>query len=108
MRVAGKTWQIAYEIKKRSVIQLRHVFAVMLYTNHTDLSYLFSKTFRKISSNETDTAIKVRHSNYAHLGKALREAVEVWRTAEDDEIKVYYHGISRQILFTGFDKRFAG
>eukprot|EP01084_Bolivina_argentea_P261850 442665_1 len=108
MRVAGKTWQIAYGIKKRSVIQLRHVFAVMLYTNHTDLSYLFSKTFRKISSNETDTAIKVRHSNYAHLGKALREAVEVWRTAEDDEIKVYYHGISRQILFTGFDKRFAG
>eukprot|EP01083_Nonionella_stella_P201915 738171_1 len=42
-------WEIVYEIPAGSSIGIKHILAVLLYTNHTDLSAGFSRSFRKIS-----------------------------------------------------------
>eukprot|EP01084_Bolivina_argentea_P205930 351699_1 len=104
-------WEMVYGIKKDSPITMNHILAVLLYTNHTELSAAFSKTYRKITTTETDKSVKQRHSEYGHWAKLLREAVECWGTQLHDkntEIKCFYHGISRKMVFDSFNPRFAG
>eukprot|EP01084_Bolivina_argentea_P206397 352413_1 len=108
IRGSNGFWKIVYGIKRNSTITLNHILSVLLYTNHTDLSSQFSRSFRKLSPSETDDALKKRHSEYYNWAKTLREAVECWGTylIQAESINAFYHGISCQMLFDGFNKRF--
>eukprot|EP01084_Bolivina_argentea_P016879 31533_1 len=53
-----------------------HLVAMMVYCNQDELQKHFSQTFRKKDNNESIESLKSRHSNYAHLGRLLRECVE--------------------------------
>eukprot|EP01083_Nonionella_stella_P271359 919486_1 len=117
---AWPEWALIYSVKPNSAIILNHVLAVMFYTNHTNLSTAFSRSFRKLTKMESDEALKTRHSYYAVWGKFLREAVECFGERSDfidknmdfnannicfgksyDQTKtLFYHGISCKMLFT--------
>eukprot|EP01084_Bolivina_argentea_P287756 493771_1 len=102
-------WQDVYGIKAQSVITSNHIFAVMLYTNHTQLSFYFSKSFRPCIETDTIASMKNRHSEYGNWAKTLRETVETYGTilSSLSSIKSFYHGISRKMLFPGgFDGTF--
>eukprot|EP01083_Nonionella_stella_P285896 973108_1 len=89
-------WKIVYEIPEGSPIKMKHILAVLLYTNHTDLSAAFSRSFRKISGSESDNKLKERHSHYANWARLLREAVECWGSRLWDTTQrrsIFYHGI---------------
>eukprot|EP01083_Nonionella_stella_P129615 393300_1 len=60
-----------YEVKE---LELKHVVAMVLYTNYTDLVTAFARTLRR-AMNETDERWKARHANYWHMAKTLREMV---------------------------------
>eukprot|EP01084_Bolivina_argentea_P194383 333512_1 len=65
-----------YGIKIGLTISNTHLLAMMVYCNQDELQRKFSETFRKISADETIDSLIKRHSNYAHLGRLLRECVE--------------------------------
>eukprot|EP01083_Nonionella_stella_P161834 530521_1 len=69
---AEHLWTIVYEIPKGSQIRMKHIIALLLYTNHTDLSAAFSSSFRKVSGSESDNQLKERHSHYANWARILR------------------------------------
>ena len=69
-------WEISYGIKRGIPITVPHIIAVLMYTNYTEASYEFSRTFRKISPFESDRVLKERHAEVGIWGKLLREAVE--------------------------------
>eukprot|EP01083_Nonionella_stella_P187872 691328_1 len=107
---AVKLWEIVYRIQAGTMITMKHILAVLLYTNHTDLSAAFSRSFRKLSGAESDGKLKQRHSHYANWARLLREAVECWGygLGETTETRsIFYHGISKKMVFDGFQQRFS-
>ena len=103
-------WQIVYNLPTGSKISLQHIFAVMVYTDFTNLSAAFSATYRKLTTTESDRKWKSRHREYAHFARLLREAVECWGTFIEDvpHLTKFYHGISRRMVFKHFMARFCG
>eukprot|EP01084_Bolivina_argentea_P053826 98764_1 len=97
-----------YDIDLYSPLQVRHVTAMLLYTNYTDLSYDISKSFRKISKMETDSSLKYRNSLYANINKALREIVECYgQRIYLSSDPLFYHGVS-YLYFNKFVTSFYG
>eukprot|EP01084_Bolivina_argentea_P284264 487135_1 len=103
-----------YGIRDGTPITKQHLTSVMIYCCYTNLSYKFSETFRKISSNkskkkysnilkssvaiitqwenlakdelsiESDTSLKERHSNFHHMAKYLIEATNLFSSTAVD------------------------
>lgn len=93
-------FQDVYNIPVGAPISLQHVLSVLLYTNHTELSAAFSRSYRKLRDSESDYSLKHRHSFYANWAKLLCETMEAYGVAfADSSLKRFYHGISSQMLF---------
>eukprot|EP01084_Bolivina_argentea_P112610 200831_1 len=100
-------WQRLYGMDLFAPVTMKHILALLLYTNNTKLCTEFSKSFRKIKKNETDEQLKQRHCEFANWGKYLRELIEVYGTRLDEtKIKSFYHGISTKMMFTGLSQHF--
>eukprot|EP01084_Bolivina_argentea_P077176 139904_1 len=112
IKAPNRNWLKVYEIPKNSSIQLKHILCIMFYTNFTNLQNELTKTYRKLSSKESDESIKQRHSKYGHWGRYLRETIDLFGTtfqyAKSDMFKQFYHGLSCKMKFDGFKKRFYG
>eukprot|EP01084_Bolivina_argentea_P094221 169381_1 len=78
VQTAWWIWEQVYGIKDGSLITLDHVMSLLLYTNFSELCFKFGATYRKLSNDETDHALKRRHREYAVWGRLLRETVEVF------------------------------
>eukprot|EP01084_Bolivina_argentea_P186112 320854_1 len=101
--IANDAWQLIYNIKRGSFITVNHVMAILLYCNFTDLNYYFTETFRKLTNNESDVELKLRHMEYAIWGKLLREAIETYGTwLRESPLKYFYTGLSSPLLFDSF------
>eukprot|EP01084_Bolivina_argentea_P006917 13073_1 len=91
-----------FGIKPGTLITREHVAAIQCYCNFDELSAKFSGTYRKLNATETNESLKKRHSNYAHLGRLLRECMECFGTNMKgvDYMKwKLYHGINQNIQF---------
>ena len=100
---SSQIWKESYCIADGTPISLAHVIAILMYCNYTEASYEFSRTFRKISAIESDRVLKQRHSEVSIWGKLLREAIECFgeKVQERQDIKAFYHGVSREMVFPG-------
>eukprot|EP01084_Bolivina_argentea_P013318 24967_1 len=106
---ANGMWEVVYRIGKDSKITLKHIYSVLLYTNHTELSSEFSRSFRKLTLKESDQTLIQRHSKYANWAKILREVVECWGCDSADstnKIKQFHHGLSSKMVFAKLNQRF--
>ena len=107
VRGAFPLFAMVYNIKTGSAITMKHILSLLLYTNHTQLSAEFSRSFRKIKSGESDQSLKDRHSLYGNMAKYIKETVECFGTTLDEStIKQFYHGIAGEMLFQGFKTHF--
>ena len=61
-----------YGINMNEELKCENVVAIALYTDYTQLSYQFSKSFRKISNAESDEESKERHREYREWARILR------------------------------------
>eukprot|EP01084_Bolivina_argentea_P272823 464599_1 len=97
-----------YGIDLFSPITIEHIMTVLCYTNYTQFSYEFSKSFRKCSKRETDESLKHRNSLWGNMSKLLRELVECFGQniylAKDS---IFYHGVS-YLYFNKFVTSFFG
>eukprot|EP01083_Nonionella_stella_P066965 176770_1 len=97
-----------YEVNE---MELKHVVAMLLYTNYTDLCTAFARTLRRAGGMETDEKWKARHANYWHMAKTLREMVEVFGMDRFDMCDAYsklYHGISAPLYLKSMYTTFCG
>merc|ERR1712176_12962 len=96
----GNMWNRLYGIGYKAVITTAHLMALLFYCNYSKQQYEFTATFRRIYWNETDDSLKKRHSQFHWWARLLRECVECFGTTMQfvDE-RVFYHGISKQMLF---------
>eukprot|EP01084_Bolivina_argentea_P123840 219460_1 len=107
-----------HDLPFHSPLQIGHIMAVLFYTNFTELSYNFSKSFRKLEDNETDESLKKRNSVWCNMSKLLREAVECYGDDIGSDLQpkpntydktkdVYFHGVS-YLYFNKFVANLSG
>eukprot|EP01084_Bolivina_argentea_P068170 124069_1 len=89
----------SHHIQPNSGIQQRHVLALILYSQISDLCTKFRETYRKISSDESDVKQIQRHSKFAQFGCLLYESF-VFYGSIDSEVETLYHGMSMELLFS--------
>eukprot|EP01083_Nonionella_stella_P098174 276002_1 len=92
-----------YDLKWFAGITEQHILSVMLYCNHDILQNEFTKTFRHISTDESDEELKKRHSNFYWWARYLRESVECfgmkWHPSSDFKGSLtVYHGVVGQLV----------
>eukprot|EP01084_Bolivina_argentea_P258584 436006_1 len=93
---------IAFNIKSDTIISIEHLIALQLYCNATTEQRRFSESYRMVKYSEHGInicAIAKRHSYYAHWGRLLYEAVNVFGN-RDWKQQNFYHGIDTEMLFT--------
>eukprot|EP01084_Bolivina_argentea_P213989 363322_1 len=74
--------------------------SILFYCNFSSQQYELSATFRRIYWNESDEALKKRHSYFANWSRLLRETVECFGTMMGKSpVKIFYHGISKEMIF---------
>eukprot|EP01084_Bolivina_argentea_P086165 155745_1 len=56
----------------RIQLSIEHLLAVLIYCNYSELQFNFSKTYRKIASNESIKCVLNRHSNFYFWGKHFK------------------------------------
>ena len=64
-----------FGIEVGSPLQPRHLHALFIYTNFTDLCKAFGETFRSLDEDESIEDINYRNSKYQRTAKALRELI---------------------------------
>eukprot|EP01084_Bolivina_argentea_P301536 520241_1 len=85
-------FQSNYRNANYASMQFEVVLALMIYCNYSQLSYVFSKTYRENTK---------QHCNYYHLGKYLKMSVHLHgTTVANGKISTFYHGIGEQLLFS--------
>jgi len=96
----NKTYCEALDGGIRHELQIEHLLALMFYCNYDLLQYEFSKTYRRISPEESNKQIADRHSCFWHLGKWIKEAVHHFGTRinSSDSHGTFYTGISQMVF----------
>ena len=87
-----------YDIRLWSSIFLSHILSVLFHCNFTSLCTLFSSTFRKLRSNETDNELRARNAEFREFAIGTK--------LQDSNITVFYHGISVVMQFSSLVARF--
>eukprot|EP01084_Bolivina_argentea_P111184 198461_1 len=93
-------WQQLYGIKQGDVVAIYHIMALLFYTNYTENSFEFSRSFRKVFDFETDEQLKERHGEFFWWGKNIRECIECFgEMMENTKRQRFYHGINLPMIF---------
>eukprot|EP01083_Nonionella_stella_P065688 172304_1 len=93
MTKAHIVYNTQFRKKHYPLISKQHLLSLMCYCNFDSLQYEFSKTYRDHSG--------IKHNNYYHFGRSLKEAVLQFGTRiRDSKQKSFYHGISQPLVPT--------
>ena len=72
----GQDDPLKYELYNQDQMTIQHVMSLILYTDYDNLSTAFSKTFRKISPQQTIDDVKRNNQEFAIWSRLLRETIE--------------------------------
>eukprot|EP01084_Bolivina_argentea_P065250 118944_1 len=103
-----------YGIDKNTPISLQHLQSIILYTDFTRLSGVFSSTFRRAYFGEPLEKIKKRNKRFYYMSKILRETVELYGNTGDEyfgnikEHGPFYCGMNRIMALPSFSIRICG
>lgn len=105
MKAQPMGWSIYYGISKGSPVSADHLRAICLYCDYTELSSIFSKSFRKIEAEEHLEAVKERNVPFWWMSKRLRETVEIFGIDGSGEGRIrgpFYSGVCFVALVSSF------
>eukprot|EP01084_Bolivina_argentea_P169002 292995_1 len=104
-----------YGIKSDTVLSYNNLISLIMYTDYSDHSTDFSKSFRQIFAFEHIQSIKQRNIYYYWMSKTLRETVQIFgkcaagKTLRDFDNGYlsgpFYTGISAQMVLPNFNIR---
>ena len=107
IKCPSNKWLKTYKIAKDSALRLSHLLSLILYTDYTDLSFVFRKSFKKSSPFEDNQVLIERNGVFANWSRSIREAVECYGTKmKESQIDTFYYGMSEMYIFRAMHGRF--
>eukprot|EP01083_Nonionella_stella_P265176 898590_1 len=103
--LACKYYDEQYNIIRNESIGLRHIFAILVYTDVSSFCTIFRRTYRKIETNESEKDITNRHQQMYYYARSLFEAVQFYGTCMESNLTVY-HGLNHQLKVAKFTAYF--
>eukprot|EP01084_Bolivina_argentea_P150390 262644_1 len=94
-----------YNIAVNSIVSLRHLLSLLLYTNNTEFQRKMKQTMRKLDENKSLQNVMDKNSNFAHFCGFLYEVTSFFSELTEDD--TFYHGINCQLLFDKFHCNFS-
>eukprot|EP01084_Bolivina_argentea_P196129 336273_1 len=76
----------------------QHLLSAMLYCNFDAYSYEFSKSYRKVSKQESKKNVRNHHASFCHMGSLLDELVNAFEHPQNAD--TYYHGVDKKLNFS--------
>eukprot|EP01083_Nonionella_stella_P147450 465214_1 len=102
--LVSKHFSKAFHILRNEPIGIRHVLALVIYTDMSGLCTAFRRTYRNCS-DQTEKHIIETHTQFYHFARCLFEAVEYFGQEMDSELRVF-HGLQAQMKFDKFTAYF--
>eukprot|EP01084_Bolivina_argentea_P293825 505442_1 len=96
-----KYFDIKYNIIRNQPIGIKHILAVVVYTDMSQFCTEFRKTYRKIKAEETVQQVAARHVELYYCARNLYESIEFFGEYMDENLKVY-HGLKNKMMFREF------
>eukprot|EP01084_Bolivina_argentea_P258121 435025_1 len=96
-----KYFDPAYNIIRNECIGVRHILALVVYTDMSNFCTIFRQTYRMINNETTWQQVTKRHVQLYYYSKSLFESVEFFGEQMDSKMKVY-HGLDKLMLFEKF------
>eukprot|EP01084_Bolivina_argentea_P276244 471332_1 len=100
-----KKYDPKYQMIRNDPIAIRHVLAIIIYTDQSNFCTAFRKTYRKINNETTEQEVVNRHKQLYNFARCLFEAVEFFGEEMDPKLKVY-HGLNCVMNFEKFTEYF--
>eukprot|EP01083_Nonionella_stella_P175247 609787_1 len=99
-RFVSKYLSKPYHILRNEAIGIRHILALIVYTDMTRICTEFRRTYRR-TGTQSETDVTEQHTHFYHLAKSLLEAVEYFGQQMKPELKVF-HGLNKRMSFDKF------
>eukprot|EP01084_Bolivina_argentea_P169602 293997_1 len=90
-----------YNILRNEPIGIRHILAIIIYTDMTDFCTAFRSTYRKINNETNADQVVERHQELYRYARALFESVELFGQRMSADLTVY-HGLNKVMYFEEF------
>eukprot|EP01083_Nonionella_stella_P120284 360308_1 len=94
-----------YNIQRGDTIAVKHIMAICLYADNTNLCTDYRSTLRKLETDKNMKDVVHRFRYYYFLSRFLFEAIEFWGAPLDAK-KIVYHGLNVELLFERFSHHF--
>ena len=101
-----KYYDKEFNIIRNEKIGIRHIFALLVYTDYSDFCKAFRETYRIMNKNETNVEVAERHRQLYHYSRALFEAIEFYGQYMKIGDKALYHGLNQVMYFPKFNAWF--
>eukprot|EP01084_Bolivina_argentea_P085009 153674_1 len=100
-----KYYKADYNILRNEPIGIRHLLAIIIYTDMSQFCTGFRSTYRKIDNETKDSEVISRHQELYQYARCLYEAVEFFGQEMDEKLKVF-HGLNKVMNFENFTAYF--
>eukprot|EP01084_Bolivina_argentea_P105076 188090_1 len=88
---------------------MNHILSLLIYCDCDIYQNIWSATYRRVSLDESDESLIMRHSYFYHSSKYLRELIEFFgEQLINNTHKSFYHGVNKILYFTKTVAQFNG
>ena len=98
-----------YRLCRNQPIGIRHILAIILYTDLSEFCKSFRETYRMMDIDDVKETkyeqVKQRHRQFYYIGRALYEAVEFFGENMKPSMRVH-HGLGIILFFERFSAQF--
>eukprot|EP01083_Nonionella_stella_P005178 15024_1 len=105
LQLICKYFQFEYNIIRNQPIGIRHILAVIMYTDMSVFCTAFRATYRKINEKERVSQITARHTQLYWFSRFLFESCQFFGQEMTKKMRVY-HGLSKELFFERFTAYF--
>eukprot|EP01084_Bolivina_argentea_P091183 164168_1 len=100
-----KFYDKKYQIIRNEAVGIRHIFAIIVYTDKSKFCCSFRATYRKINEEIDDEQVTNRHRELYFYSRCLFESVQFYGQ-EMSSKSIVYHGLSIVLEFEKFTSYF--
>eukprot|EP01084_Bolivina_argentea_P064147 117027_1 len=94
-----------YNLIRNEEIGIRHILALVIYTDCSSFCTFYRGTYRRLKENESETSVTRRHVKIYYYSRFLFAAIESFGTQMSENDKVY-HGLNKLMVFDRFTAYF--
>eukprot|EP01083_Nonionella_stella_P019694 54691_1 len=94
-----------YNIIRNSPIGIRHILALIVYTDLSKFCTIFRQTYRRTRKESSEQKVTQRHLELYHYSRCLLESVEFFGHYMEPDLRVY-HALNKVMYFDKFTSYF--